>query len=193
MTRITLASKARRQRTAVLTAAVAVLALATVWETAAADTAADSVKAAFLSKFGLYVHWPSTTFPTPNSAVNLCIMGDDPFGQALDYAASEQRVNGREIVVHRVKLFDRDAGCHILYIGGANTASINSTLSATRGSNTLTVTDNLDAEQAGVINFVVKDKHVRFTINDEAAAQNKLVISSKLINLALAIKPRTSN
>jgi hypothetical protein len=41
-----------------------------------------------------------------------------------------------------------------------------------------------------VVHFVVKDKRVRFTIDDEAASLNGLKISSKLFNLALSIRPR---
>ncbi|MGZ8186959.1 MAG: YfiR family protein [Methylobacter sp.] len=57
----------------------------------------------------------------------------------------------------------------------------------------LTVTDAGDSEPgAAIINFVIADSRVRFTINDEAAAQNGLVISSKLMSLALNVKKRTS-
>jgi hypothetical protein len=56
----------------------------------------------------------------------------------------------------------------------------------------LTVTDSGAGGGAGIIDFVVRDNRVRFDINDEAAAQNGLVISSKLLNLALNVKPRRS-
>jgi hypothetical protein len=57
-----------------------------------------------------------------------------------------------------------------------------------RGSGTLVITDA--RAEGGMIHFVVKDNRVRFTVDDEAAAQGGLTISSKLLNVALAVKAR---
>ena len=64
-------------------------------------------------------------------------------------------------------------------------------LEALRGSPVLTVGDAKESG-GGIVTFVVKDNRVRFTVDDEAAAQNGLVISSKLLSLALNVKPRPS-
>ena len=40
------------------------------------------------------------------------------------------------------------------------------------------------------MNFVVSDNRVRFIVDDEAAAEGGLAISSKLLNVALSVKPR---
>ena len=53
----------------------------------------------------------------------------------------------------------------------------------------LTVTDS-NAPKPGVIAFVVEHNHVRFDIDDAAAARDGLVISSKLLGLARNVKPR---
>ena len=64
-------------------------------------------------------------------------------------------------------------------------------LGAARGSPALTVTDvGQDAPEKGIINFVIADNRVRFEIDDRAAAQAGFTISSKLLSLALSIKPR---
>jgi hypothetical protein len=47
-----------------------------------------------------------------------------------------------------------------------------------------------DVRGLGIINFVVKDNRVRFDVDDEAAAQSGLTISSKLLGFALNVKPR---
>ena len=155
---------------------------------ARAQSLENAVKATFLYKFALYVEWPATAFANAASPLSLCIAGDDPFGAALDGAVNGQRINGRDIAVRRIKTAGPETGCHILFVGG-NDAQ---TLTAVRGSPVLTVTDNRDAGAAGIINFVVKDNHVRFTIDDASAAQNNLVISSKLLSLALDVKLRSS-
>jgi hypothetical protein len=150
------------------------------------------VKAALLSKFGLFVDWPGTAFSAPNSPLNVCVAGEDPFGILLDNTVGGQRIGERVIAVRRLKTVARDSGCHILYIGGSDSQRNAQTIEAVRGGSVLTVTDSGAGGGIGIIDFVVKDNRVRFDINDEAAAQNGLVISSKLLNLALNVKPRRS-
>ena len=146
-----------------------------------------AIKAAYLYKFGLYVEWPPTVFSALNSAINLCIAGEDPFGADLDTAIRGQYINGRPIAVRRLKSVGRDSGCHILYLGPGNMQEVSQTLEATRGTGVLTVTD---VPGLGIINFVIQGDRVRFAIDEEAAAQNGLAISSKLLSLAVNVRPR---
>jgi len=153
---------------------------------------AYAVKAAFLYKFGLFVEWPESAFSSPDSPVNLCIVGEDPFGKSLDAVVAGAQVNGRNVVVRRLQTVGRNPSCHILYAGGSEEQSKSQIIETVRGSNVLTVSDGrLSGADSGIINFVIADKRIRFDIDDEAAAQNKVVISSKLLNLALNVKRRT--
>jgi hypothetical protein len=152
-----------------------------------------AVKAAYLSKFGLYVEWPNAAFSSPSSALNLCVAGEDPFGAALDKAVADQRIGNRAITVRRLKTVGRESGCHILYIGGSDARHAGQVIDAVRGSGVLTVSDTRGTAAArAIINFVTKDNRVRFDIDEEAAAQNGLAISSKLLDLALNVKRRQS-
>lgn len=158
----------------------------------AAHAQADEhvVKAALLSKFGLYVEWPSSAFASPASPVTLCIAGDDPFGETLDQLVASARIDGRNVVVRRLKTVRRDSGCHILYLGGSDAQRGAQIIDAVRGSSVLTVSDAGSRPGAGIIDFVVNDNRVRFDIDDTAAAENGLVISSKLMSLAVKVKRR---
>jgi hypothetical protein len=150
------------------------------------DTLEYAVKAAYLYKFGIYVEWPPGAFASPTSPLNLCIVGDDPFGAALDAAVSGQRIETHPIAIRRMKTLPRDqreGGCHILY---SNVPDVQRSAEATRGG-VLTVSD---VRGVGIINFVVKDNRVRFDVDDEAAAQSGLTISSKLLAIAQNVKPR---
>lgn len=163
--------------------------------TAAADTEAVeyAVKATYLAKFSFYVKWPGTAFPSPDSAINLCVVGHDPFGVTLDKAVSGESIDGRAIVIRRLKTVGRDSGCHILYIGGSETQRPNQIIEAVHGSSVLTVSDASRPDTAaGIITFVTRDNRVRFDIDDEAAAQNGLAFSSKLLGLALHVKARST-
>ncbi|MGB7541430.1 MAG: YfiR family protein, partial [Burkholderiales bacterium] len=153
--------------------------------TAHAQVQEYALKAAFLSKFGLYVEWPSSAFSSPTSPFNLCVAGQDPFGESLDKAVAGERINGHNVVIRRLKTVGRESGCHILYIGGSDAQRGVQVIETVRGSSALTVSDARGSGSGtGIIDFVITDNRVRFDIDDEAAAQNGLVISSKLLSLA---------
>lgn len=158
----------------------------------AADESVEyAVKAAFLHKFGSFVEWPATAFASPASPFQLCVVGEDPFGAALDKAVSGQQIARRPVEVRRLKTVKPDSGCHIVYLAASETQRLAQIIEALRGSSVLTVSDGRSPGVAtGIINFVIKDDRVRFDIDDEAAAQNRLAISSKLLSVALSVKPR---
>ena len=152
-----------------------------------------AVKAAFLYKFGFFVEWPDSAFPSPVSPVNLCIVGEDPFGKSLDAVVASAQIKGRNVVIRRLQTVGRNPSCHILYVGGSVEQSKAQIIETVRGSNVLTVSDGRGSNaNDAIINFVVADKRVRFDIDDEAAAENNMLISSQLLSLALNVKRRTS-
>jgi hypothetical protein len=162
--------------------ALAALTLAGLLGAASAEPLEYAVKAAYLAKFPFYVEWPAASLPAPNSPIVICIVGDDPFGQVIDDAIVGQQVQGRPLAVRRLKAATRDAGCHVAYTGAEGRAE------TLRGPGVLLVTDVPNG--AGIVNFVVKENRVRFTVDDEAAAQAGLLVSSKLLSVAVAVKPR---
>jgi hypothetical protein len=154
------------------------------------DSIAYAVKAAYLYKLGAFVEWPASAFTAPDSPVNLCVVGDDPFDGTLDKAVEGQHIGNRPIVVRRLKTLVRDSGCQIVYAGTSDAQQASRWLETARGAQILTVTDSMpSATGAGIINFVIRDNHVRFEIDNQSAIANGLAISSKL--LALAQPPRS--
>lgn len=151
-----------------------------------------AVKAAYLSKFGIFVEWPNSAFESPQSPVVLCIAGADPFDGTLDKVVQGQRIGNRKIVVRRMKTVARDSGCEILYAGGSDQQSVDQALAEVSGANVLTVTDSVpDSHAPGIVEFVVQNNRVRFNIDNEAARRNGITISSHLLSLALNVRPRT--
>lgn len=162
--------------------------------TARAQVQEYALKAAFLYKFGLYVEWPSSAFSSSIGPFNLCVAGQDPFGESLDKAVAGERINGRNVVIRRLKTVGQNSGCHILYIGDSDAQRVAQIVAAVSGGSVLTISDTRGhGSSTGIIDFVIKDNRVRLEIDDEAAAQNGLVISSKLLSLALSVKRRTSS
>jgi hypothetical protein len=148
-----------------------------------------AVKAAFLVRFGDYVEWPATAFSSPSAQLVVCVVGEDPFGPALDKAAGGRQAAGRPVVVKRLKAAKADSGCHIVFVAMADPVHLGQQLDALHGVPVLTVTD-VASGASGIVNFVVKEERVRFDIDDEAAMKSGLAISSKLLALALNVRPR---
>jgi hypothetical protein len=174
-------------------AACALLASAVLAGGAAAQPSGQTplevaVKATDLYKFAAFVDWPASAFAGPAEPAVLCVAGDDPFGAVLDQAVRGQRLGPRPIVVTRLERVDRAAGCHILFVSPSRRQGLADALDKVRGQPVLTVTDAAaDAAARGMIDFVLKDSRVRFRIDPRAAERSGLVISSKLLDLA--VKP----
>jgi len=180
-----------RKRT--LRATVLALGLATPAVAATSTPSLEySVKAAFLYKFGGFVAWPQTAFDSADSPTTICIVGEDPFGGALEKAGVGQRIADHHVTIRRMEEIGQKSGCQILFLAGKDEKKIAQALAAVRGEGVLTITDGVASPAArGIINFIIADNRVRFEIDDHAASVNGMVISSKLLDLARATKKRS--
>ena len=146
------------------------------------------VKAAFLPRFARYVTWPSTVAPKGDAPFVLCVVGDDRFGLVLDRAAGTQSVDGRKIIVRRLKDASRVAGCHVAFVKGSKAQGVTEMLAAIGRQPVLTVTDAANAPKRGIIHFVLDGGRVRFIIDQGAAQRRGLDISSRLLALAVGVQ-----
>jgi len=146
-----------------------------------------AVKAAYLTKFIPFIHWPDTAFASAASPVAICVLGNDPFGGKLEQAAASAKAGERAVIVRRVAA--PDASCQLVFLGLSNSAAADSAAQALRGKPVVTVTDSGQPER-GVISFIIADNHVRFDIDDTMAERGGMSISSKLLGLAHAVKQR---
>ncbi len=147
------------------------------------------VKAAFLYNFANFVKWPETAFTDAQSPFCICVIGDNPFGQALNMLA-EKKIQKRELVIrHCHKMEEACRGrCHILFISASLKEKLPEILRISQRHNMLTVSDIPGfAEQGGVIGLVTVKNKIRFEINLKAAERHGLVISSRLLKLAKII------
>ena len=147
------------------------------------------VKANYLVKFAGFVDWPPQTFASGGSAIVVCVVGDDPFGAVLDRAAADSGV-ARPIVVKRMDRIDSRSGCQVAYLGRSPVQTQAQALAAVAGQPVLTVTDSARPGPRGIIHFAIAGNRVRFHIDDRSAQRGGLVISSRLLNLAISVRPR---
>lgn len=154
---------------------------------AVAQRSEIAVKAAFLPKFARYVQWPGE-----REQIVLCLIGRDPFGAAVDRAAAQESVRGQPVAVRRMGGVDPNARCDVAWVQGGSNRETASLLAALRNRPVLTVTDSRVGSARGVIHFSVAAGRVRFFIDDAAAADRGLTISSRLLVLALGVRQRRS-
>ncbi len=148
-----------------------------------------AVKAAFLFNFAKFVEWPAAAFPDPASPLVLCVLGEDPFGDALTVLKGKT-VNGRPLSIRYATTLDGLGRCHLLFISSSEKPFLSSIINVTKGWNVLTVGDMEDfARDGGIINLVKEENRVGIEVNLEAAQRNRLKISSKLLGLAKIVKP----
>lgn len=149
-----------------------------------------AVKAAYLPKFVPFITWPEGTFVSAAAPVNICVLGADPFAGKLDQEAGTLKAADRPVAVRHMAQIDPQASCQLLFLAnGDDPALVDSALDAVKSRPVVTVTDS-GLKTHGVISFVIEANHVRFDIDDALATRDGLVISSKLLGLAHAVRLR---
>ena len=167
---------------------VTLLALAAVFGNLhAAAPVADEypVKAAFLFNFAKFVEWPADAFKGPEDPFAICVLGQNPFGSALEDVVRNKTVANRAFVVRDVSNAQQASKCHIVFVSASERKRFRSHLDELKGHPILTVGEAEDfTEYGGIINFKLKDARVRIEIDADAAERARLRISSKLLSLA---------
>jgi hypothetical protein len=148
------------------------------------------LKALFLYNFAKFVTWPPNTFAETNSPICVGVVGKDRFGPHLDKIAQSVPLNGHPFVVRHYATIAQARDCQILFISDSEKSRVDEYLKALRNQSVLTVSDLDDfVRKGGMIQFSTVGEKVRFAINNGAAHDARLRISSQLLNLATEIIP----
>ncbi len=143
------------------------------------------IKAAMLVNFAKYVEWPGSKADV-KAPLLLGVLGDDALRGALEGYSRGRGLSGRALQIRRVDQAGDAEPCHILYVAKSQRKRLAETAPK---SGVLTVGDSEAFTKAGgMIGFILKDETLRFEINLAAATQGGLVISSKLLRLATAVR-----
>ncbi len=148
------------------------------------------VKAQYLSNFGRFVKkWANRPAPSPEEAFDLCVLGTDPFGPALDAAVKGENINGAPVTAKRITRVQDALACRVLYIGSSESNQLSAVLGTLGTAPVLTVADLPDfLKRGGMIQFVLDGNKVKFEINDAAAQRAGLNLSSELLKVARAVR-----
>ncbi|HKB56022.1 MAG TPA: YfiR family protein [Lacunisphaera sp.] len=145
----------------------------------------DQIKAVFLFNFAQFVEWPPAAFLDPQAPLVIGVLGEDPFGAALDETVRDEKIGQRPLVVRRYRRAEEIDQCHILFISESETGRLEEIITRSKGRSMLTVCDTEGFAKRGVMIRLITEKNkIRLHINLDAAKAAGLTISSKLLRPA---------
>ena len=138
------------------------------------------LKAAFVYNFASFTDWPPKAAP----GMSNCVIGQDPFGRALD-ALEGKIVKGQNLTVRRLGTISEARTCRVLFISASEADNLPRLLAAVKDLPVLTVADMEDAAHQGVmIGLAIDNQRITFEINASAVHNADIVLSSRLLSLA---------
>jgi hypothetical protein len=151
-----------------------------------AVTAEYQLKAVLLVNLAKFVKWPETAFGSAEDPLIIGVLGESPFGDALEIAARDELIERRPVQVRKVEDNDEIRGCHVLFVCENESSRFRRILLRTRGQPALTVADaDRFIVYGGMIRlFARPDGRFGLRINNDAAKSAGLEVSAKLLRLA---------
>jgi hypothetical protein len=157
--------------------------LAAVPGTARAQSKEYQVKAAFLLNFAEFIQWPPGAFLADDAPLCIGVLGDDPFGAALEETVRDEKIQNHKLTVRHARRAQDLADCQMIFVCKSE-HHIPDILSKLDSHPVVIVGDAEGfARRGGTIGFYLDQNKVRFEINAQAARQNGLKISSQLLAL----------
>lgn len=170
-------------------AVLAVLCVATAMTRGDEPSREYQVKAAFLFNFAEFTQWPDSAFAGSDGPFVVAVIGQNPFGQALEHTMEGKSIAGHPVVVRYIDSSGDVPGCHVLFVPASEDGRLDDIFKQVADRPILTVGESEKFPWAGgIIRFLIEDNKVRFEINPDAAAKASLHISSKLMCLARIFK-----
>jgi hypothetical protein len=165
---------------ALLLASVALIALCVCGTSHAQTIEEGQAKALFLFNFARFVQWPDEGMGT----IVISVAGDDHLAETTEALVRGRTIDGRAVVVRRLRHADDPAGTHVLYVASSRQREDAEILQRTR-SGVLTVGETVQfLRDGGIIRVFVENRRVRFQVNATALATAGLKVHSQLLSLA---------
>lgn len=164
--------------------------LALAFAARAAPPAEYRLKAAFLLNFAEFVEWPHGAFASADAPLVICVIGVDPFGDALDQTVEGESIDQRRIVVRRSLTASDPQLCHVMFISRSEGNRLREVLEATGTATPVLTVSDIDGfvGRGGTIGFLLERKRIRFEIGLSTAQQRRLKLSSQLLSLGRIVR-----
>jgi hypothetical protein len=145
------------------------------------------LKAGVLYHIIEYVEWPKSALSNTPPAIEIGLIGEIPFAEALE-VLSGKTVQGRELIVKRVSDPQAAAQCQVLFIGASEKPRVAEIVAQLKDRPILTVGEIEGfAEQGGMVNLLAGPNRIVMEINREVANKARLSMSSQLLKLAKVV------
>jgi len=147
------------------------------------------VEAAYLYNFGRFVEWPAKGITDPSGVFTICVLGEDPFGQALDATLAGETIGQQRVAARRISSPQMSAECQILFISSSEANHLNKIIEALDKTAVLTVSDIPQfSQRRGMIQFVLEGNRICFEVNLTATQRAGLTMSSELLKVATVVR-----
>lgn len=148
------------------------------------------VKAVFLWRLAQFVTWPNNAFERADSPIVIGVLGDNPFGAALETAVRGETAHGRKLVVQQFRQVDQIKTCHVLFINETNAVRVREIIAALNRSSVLTVSDveGFANSNGGMIRFFNDQNKIKVRVNLEATTAAGLSLDARFLRVAEVIK-----
>jgi hypothetical protein len=147
------------------------------------------VKAAYLYNFGRFVEWPPRVTSASTGSFTICVLGEDPFGRALDATLAGETIGNQKVAARRISGLQQSVDCQILFISSSEAKRLNKIIEALGDSAVLTVSDIPQfSQRRGMIQLLMEGNRIRFEVNLAATQRAGLTLSSELLKVATAVR-----
>jgi hypothetical protein len=147
------------------------------------------VKATYLYNFARFVEWPATAAAAKSDSFAICVLGQDPFGPAVDAIVAGEIIDAKPVLVKRFLKAQDAVICRVLYISSSEENRLKEVLAALDKSGVLTVSDIPEfSQRGGMIQFVQESNKIRFEVNLASAVAAGLTLSSELLKVAVTVR-----
>lgn len=141
------------------------------------------LKAAFVYNFIAYTEWPNDL----GSDVNLCLIGNHPFGDEID-SLDGRHVNQFQVAVKFKALSDDFLDCEAVFVSSDAIKYLPEILQKLNDNPVLTIADTESAIDRGImLNMRIAHEKLFFEANQKSARNAGLMLSARLLRLAARV------
>jgi hypothetical protein len=147
------------------------------------------VKATYLYNFSRFVEWPVKGTQAQSDSFSICVLGQDPFGPALNAILADVTVAGKSVVAKRIPTPQDAVNCRVLFISSSENTRLKQILTTLGDASVLTVSDLPQfTQRGGMVQFILEGNRVRFEVNLATAERAGLTLSSELLKVAINVR-----
>lgn len=165
---------------------ILLLLLLSMMPAASAQEVVYHIKASYIYNFLQFVQLPNST---SSGKVNVCIVGENKFGQALDALEGAETPQGKIAI----KMFDKVTEpmqinlCQVLYVVGSDVIFSQKLLDKINTKNILSIGEFPDfIDMGGYIELFLENDSIRFRVNQKLVGHTQFKVAAQLLSLGVS-------